>query len=79
VSARFDSFPVRALQRARRREILDHLTEKNGFMITRREPGQLPLEPLRMVEIVIVPLAKDIAGRTLNADVSTLSEIELAR
>ena len=53
---------------------MDHVLEIGRVAARREQCVELPLDALRMVQIVVVPLAQHVAARVVDADVAQRAE-----
>ena len=72
----FRLVPIGPMHRPGRREILYDLLNKDGFKVAAHEKVELLFQPLRMVKIIIIPLAHHIAPGHLQAVIAELPEIQ---
>src|SRR5438105_2176255 len=69
--------PIGPVQGSFTWKILHHFPQINGFILSLQERRQLTFQSLRMIKIIIVPLAQNISSRAIGAQIAQLSQREL--
>ena len=69
-NSRLCSAPVGPVERPRRGKELHHILQTDRLRAAPGKSGELPLDALRVVQVVIVPLAVDLAARTSATEVA---------